>query len=121
MSENPRLRVFFDEWVEERKKTQPAVTDTAVAEKAGISTTHLNQLKKGKRRWNVDNIVDVADALGLKDPRDLLRHPDDVPPGDDVWRRIPEQDRARARQLLESFAAPEISPHNPPKARRTAH
>ncbi len=59
--------------IEEKKTSQEAL-----APKAGISKNYLSELINGKRRWNIQKIESVADALGVPawqlmiDPREVI-------------------------------------------------
>lgn len=52
------------------------MTGDRLAEEAGMLRSSLSQLETGSRRANVENLIEIAQALGVH-PGDLFRHPKD--------------------------------------------
>lgn len=101
MTHTRRPRFYLGEWIE-----KAGLTLEEVAARAGLSKTHVAQLKTGKRRWNEGVVVALAEALRLRNALDLFRHPDEVGELEAIYDRIPEAMRDVAKRTLQSFAEP---------------
>jgi transcriptional regulator with XRE-family HTH domain len=99
-------KLYLDEWIALRE-----LTLEEVAERSGLSKTHVAQIKSGKRAWNERVLVKLARGLDLRDPLSLFRAPNAG--GAEraaIWDRIPAARRDAADRAvdhaLEAFADP---------------
>jgi transcriptional regulator with XRE-family HTH domain len=122
MSDPQPPKFYLDEWL--------AATDLTLeelAERSGISKTHVTQLKSGKRVWNGRVLLKLAKGLGLSDSLALFRPPGTSGNRPHIWDRIPESRRKQAQRavdhVLEGFAEPErfeFEAEAPPKTKKKA-
>lgn len=102
MTEPRRPRFYLAEWIK-----SSGLTLEEVADRAGLSKTHVAQLRQGKRRWNEGVVIALASALGLKNALDLFRDPSNFDDVEALFDRIPPGMRPTARQILRGLAEPE--------------
>lgn len=96
---------MLDEWIAFRE-----LTLEEVAERSGISKTHVTQLKSSKRAWNPRVLVKLARGLDVQDPLALFKPPS-ATTAVDIWSRIPPSRHTQAQRavdhVLEGFAEPD--------------
>lgn len=97
-------KLYLEEWIDFRD-----LTLEEVAERSGISKTHVTQLKSGKRVWNQRVLIKLARGLDISNALALFSPPG-ANAGVDIWLRIPEPRRQQAQRavdhVLEGFAEP---------------
>lgn len=94
---------YLKEWRQHRELTQEQL-----AERAGISTSHLANVERGVKRYNEDILEGLAQALQCE-PWELIGRNPSLPDAEvtRIWQRIPPAVRPQAQRTLESFAEPE--------------
>lgn len=90
-------RLFIAEWIEGL-----GLKATTVADKAGISESHLSLLAAGKRAYTQPMLEKLAKAMGITAGHFFYR------PGDPgllaAMERLSEADRRRAAKMIEALA-----------------
>jgi transcriptional regulator with XRE-family HTH domain len=102
MTQPQRPRFYLAEWI-----AVLDITDEILAERSGVSRTHITQLKNDQKVWNERVLLKLAKGLGLRDPLALFRPPN-AGERTDIWDRIPAARRRLASEtvtrVLEGFA-----------------
>lgn len=92
---------FFKEWRKFRKLTQQQVADAL-----GSSSGYVSDLENGKRRYNEDHLDALAELFQCSTADLISTNPLEGTGGAevvDIWERIPDRWRDRAKQALEAF------------------
>lgn len=80
------------------QRNKHGLTQEVLADKAGISRSHLSEIESGKKRAHQDHLIKIADVLGIS-PRELL------PEDDPLWGKLldiaGELDSANVDRLLD--------------------
>jgi transcriptional regulator with XRE-family HTH domain len=90
--------LFLREW-----RKSAGLTQQALADRLGTTKSVISELETGAARWHRDHLTEIAFAIGCE-PEDLLKPgPQPLEPIRLVWEKIPEESRAQALKVLESF------------------
>ena len=92
----PRFRpTFIKQWREHRQLNQEQLAD-----RVGMTQSHLSMLENGKRGYAQDTLESLADALQTDVASLLMRNPQD---GDAIW-SIWEQAKPGERRMIVDIA-----------------